>query len=167
VNTWLELLKNDDYLGIKKYIKNGADLEETNESGESVLACSLRAHCDMETMMLLIDNGADIFDFDDEGVSIFDMAITYGNIGMLNYLLEQGIDVNRTTRRSGFTPLMAAVCYGRVEIVKILITKGVNQKIKDTKGFSAVDFARKMNKKSILALLDVDENEAINTGYAR
>jgi len=51
--------------------------------------------------------------------------------------------------------------------VKILITKGVNQKTKDTKGFSAVDFARKMNKKSILALLDVDANEAINTGYAR
>ena len=167
MNRWLELLKNDDYLGIKKYIKNGADLEETNESGESVLACSLRAHCEMETMMLLIENGADIFDFDDEGVSIFDMAITYGHMGMLNYLLEQGVDVNATTRRSGFTPLMAAVCYGRVEIVKVLITQDVNQKTKDTKGFTAVDFARKMNKKSILALLNIDENAIPNTGYAR
>ena len=167
MNTWLELLKNDDYLGIKKYIKNGGDLEETNESGESVLACSLRAHCDMETMMLLIESGADIFDFDDEGVSIFDMAITYGNIEMLNHLLEQGVDVNTTTRRSGFTPLMAAVCYGRVEIVEILIAQGVNQKVQDSKGFTAIDFARKMNKKSILKLLDIDENEPANRGYAR
>ncbi|MFK5937351.1 MAG: ankyrin repeat domain-containing protein [Sulfurimonas sp.] len=167
MNTWLELLKNDDYIGIKKYIKNGANLEDANESGESVLACSLRTHCEMETIMLLVESGADIFNFDDEGVSIFDMAITYGNIGMLNYLLENGIDINATTRRSGFTPLMAAVCYGRVEIVKILITRGVNQKTQDTKGFAAVDFARKMNKKSILALLEVDENEAANRGYAR
>jgi len=167
VNTWLELLNSDNYLGIKKHIKNGADLEETNEAGESVLACSLRAQCDMETIMLLIDNGADIFDFDNEGVSIFDMAITYGNIAMLNYLLEQGVDINATTRRSGFTPLMAAVCYGRNEIVKILIAQGVNQKAKDTKGFTAVDFARKMNKKSILSLLDVDENTPLNTGYAK
>jgi ankyrin repeat protein len=167
VNTWLELLKNDDYLGIKKYIKNGADLEETNESGESVLACSLRANCGMETMMLLIESGADIFDFDEEGVSIFDMAITYDNVEILNYLLEQGINVNATTRKSGFTPLMAAVCYGRIEIVKILITQGVNQKTQDNKGFTAVDFARKMNKKSILALLEIDENAPRNTGYAR
>jgi ankyrin repeat protein len=167
VNTWLELLKNNDYLGIKKYIQNGGDLKETNEAGESVLACSIRAHCDMETIKLLIKHGADIFDFDDEGVSIFDIAITYGNIEMLEYLLGQGVNVNATTRRSGFTPLMAAVCYGRVEIVKTLIAQGVNQKAQDSKGFTAVDFARKMNKKSILTLLSIDDNAIPNTGHAR
>jgi len=30
-----------------------------------------------------------------------------------------------------------------------------------------MDFARKMNKKSILALFDYDENTPKNTGYAR
>ncbi len=167
MNKWIELLKNDDYIGIKKYIKNGGNLNETNETGESVLACSLREHCDIETIMLLIESGADVFEFDDEGVSVFDMAVTYGNIEVFNYLLEQGININATTRRSGFTPLMAAVCYGRVDIVKILITKGAKQDVKDLKGFRAVDFARKMNKKSILKLLDVDENEPVNMGYAR
>jgi ankyrin repeat protein len=167
MNKWLELLKKDDYLGIKKYIKNGANIEETNEAGESVLACALRARCDFDTLMLLIDNGADKFDFDDEGVSIFDMAITYDNIEMVEYLLEQGVDVNTTSRRSGFTALMAAACYGRVEIVQILIKRGANQNATDSKGFKAVDFARKMNKKSILALLDFDESDPKNTAYAR
>jgi len=167
VNRWIELLKNDNYLGIKKYIKNGGDLSETNETGESVLAYSLREHCNIETIMLLIDKGADVFEFDDEGVSIFDMSITYGNIDMFNYLLEKGVDINATTRRSGFTPLMAAVCYGRIDIVKILISKGVKQEVKDLKGFRAIDFARKMNKKSILKLLDFDDNEVVNMGYAR
>lgn len=167
MNTWLELLQNDDYLGIKKYIKSGGDLSETNESGESVLACALRAQCSHETIMLLIQSGADIFDFDHEGVSIFDMAITYDNIEMVQYLIEQGKDVNKTTRRSGFTALMGAACYGRVEIAKILLENRADQYVKDLKGFSAMDFARKMNKKSILALFDYDENTPKNTGYAR
>ncbi|QOP45645.1 ankyrin repeat domain-containing protein [Sulfurimonas paralvinellae] len=167
MNKWLELLKSDDYLGIKKHIKKGADLQETNEAGESVLACALRAGCSIETLMLLVESGADIFDFDDEGVSIFDMAITYDNIHMVSYLLEQGIDVNKTTRKSGFTALMAAACYGRVEIIKLLLENGANQYAKDSKGFSAIDFARKMNKKSVLALLDYDPEAPKNTDYAR
>jgi len=167
MNKWLELLKNDDYLGIKKYIKNGADLSETNEAGESVLACALRARCDFDTLMLLIESGSDKFDFDDEGVSILDMAITYDNLEMVKYLIEQGIDINKTTRRSGFTALMAAACYGRIEIAKYLIENGADQELSDAKGFRAVDFARKMNKKSILELLEYDVRDPKNTAYAR
>lgn len=167
MNKWLELFKNNDYIGVKKYLKDGADLEERNDIGESVLACALRARCDMDLLMLLIESGADIFDFDEEGVSIFDMAITYDNVDMVNYLIENGMDVNQTNRRSGFTSLMAAACYGRVKIVKILLENNVNQTAKDSKGFSAIDFARKMNKKSVLELLDYDENDPKNTSYTR
>jgi len=167
VHIWLELLKSDDYLGLKKHIKNGADLTKTNEAGESVLTCALRARCDKETLMLLIDNGADIFAVDDEGVSVFDMAITYDNLDMVNYLLEKGQDVNKTTRKSGFTALMCAACYGRVAIAKVLLDHGADQYARDKKGFSAIDFARKMNKKSILELLDYDPNAPKNTGYAK
>jgi ankyrin repeat protein len=62
---------------------------------------------------------------------------------------------------------MAAACYGRVEIVQILLDYGVDQKAKDSKGFTAIDFARKMNKKSILKLLEYDESIPKNSGYAR
>ena len=167
MNKWLELLKNNDYLGIKKYIKNGANLEETNDIGESVLACALRARCDFDTLMLLINNGADEFDFDDEGVSILDMAVTYDNIEMVNYLITQGINLNKTNRKSGFTALMAAACYGRIEIAKVFLEQGIDQAAVDAKGFRAVDFARKMNKKSVLALLEYDVNDPKNTGHAR
>ena len=167
MNKWLELLNKQDFIGIKKYLKYGADIDETNESGESVLACAIRANCEQDILKLLIDNGADIFDFDDEGVSIFDIAVTYDNSEMINLLLEKGIDVNKTSRRSGFTALMAASCYGRVEIVKILLANGADQTLRDSKGFSAIDFARKMNKKSVLVLLDYDADANQNRGYAR
>ena len=167
VNKWLEYLRNNDYLSVKKYIKEGADLNETNESGESVLACALRSQCDTDLLMLLVENGADIFEFDEEGVSIFDMAITYDNVDMVKYIIAQGVDVNKTSRRSGFTSLMGASCYGRVEIVKILLENGADKEAVDSKGFNATDFARKMNKKSVLELLDYDENSPRNTTYAR
>lgn len=167
MGTWLEYLRNNDFLSIKKYIKDGGDVNDSNESGESVLACALRSRCDDDLLMLLIDSGADIFDFDEEGVSIFDMAITYGNKEMVSYIIKEGIDVNKTNRRSGFTPLMAAACYGRVEIAKMLLQGGADKEKIDIKGFTATDFARKMNKKSVLALLDFDKNSPRNTTYAR
>jgi len=167
MGSWLEYLKNNDYIGIKKHLKDGADLQETNDIGESVLACAIRARCDIEILMLLIESGADIFDFDEEGVSILDIAITYDNLEIVNYLINQGININTTNRRSGFTSLMAAACYGRVEIMKVLLQEGADQKLKDTKGFTAIDFARKMNKKSVLALLDYDADEEQNRSVAK
>ncbi len=167
MNKWIEFLKKNDLIGIKKYIKDGADINEANESGESVLASSLRYRCDFDLVMLLIDNSADIFDFDEEGVSIFDMAVTYDNIEVVKYLISQGVDVNTTQRKSKFTPLMAAVCYGRVDMVEFLIEQGANIKAVDAKGISVIDFARKMNKKTILNLLGYDKEAPINRNYAR
>jgi ankyrin repeat protein len=167
MNKWLELLKKNDYLGVKKYIRSGADLSQKNEIGEGVLACALRAGVDEELLMLLIESGADIFDIDDEGVSVFDIAITYDNVMMVEYLLKKGVDVNQTARKSNFTALMAAACYGRVSIAKILLDAGASLELKDSKGFTAIDFARKMNKKSILKLFNYDESLPENRNYAR
>jgi ankyrin repeat protein len=167
MNKWLELLKKNDYLGVKQYIKSGALLDETNEIGEGVLVSAIRAGCDMDLIMLLIENGADIYALDDEGVSVFDIAITYDNLEMVEYLIDKGIDINKTARKSQFTALMAAACYGRVDIAKRLLEEGASLEAKDLKGFTAIDFARKMNKKSILKLFNYDENAPKNKNYAR
>jgi len=167
MNKWIEFLKNNDFIGVKKYIKNGADVNDVNDSEESVLSLALRYKCDSELMMLLIEAGADIYDFDEDGVSVFDIAIAYDNLEIVKYIINKGIDVNKTQRKSGFTPLMSAACYGRTEIAKILIEYGANTKAVDSKGISVTDFARKMNKKSILLLLDYDPKAPRNTTYAR
>jgi len=167
MNKWIEILKNNDYLGVKKLIRDGGDVNDATESEESVLAFALRCRCDMDLLMLLVDAGADILDFDEEGVSIFDMAITYDNLEMVEYMIDKGIDVTKTYRRSGFTALMAASCYGRVEIAKVLLEHGADINRVDSKGFNSIDFARKMNKKSILELFEYDRDAPRNKGYAR
>jgi ankyrin repeat protein len=154
LQTWIKLLESNDFIGIKKYIKSGADVNEVNEQEESVLAIALRSRCDQEIIDMLIESGADLSEVDEEGVSIFDYTITYNNMVLFQKFLDNKIDVNHTLRKSRFTPLMAAICYSRSEMAEALIKCGANKEAVDFKGFKAVDFARKMNKKNMLKLLE-------------
>lgn len=150
---WIELFERNDYLGVKKYLQEGGDIHEENEGGESVLVQAIRKKCDQEIVDLLLEHGADLQDFDNEGVSVFDFAVMYNNGYLVDLLLEQGFNVNRTMRRSGFTPLMGAVCYGRTEMVEKILAAGADLETTDTFGLKAADYARKMQKTSIQELL--------------
>lgn len=158
---WIDLLKANNYLGVKQYLKNGGNPNDEEENGESVLCFALRYHCDEDLLDLLIDEGANIHHCDHEGVSVFDVAVTYNNLRLIEKLIADGFDVHTPTRRSGFSPLMGAVCYGRIEVIKKLLEMGVDVRAQDGHGLSAIDFARKMHKKSILALLEGDRDGAI------
>lgn len=151
---WITVLQNNDYLAAKKLIKEGADLNDRTEAGESVLAYALKSRVDQDMLELLIDNGADLFYQDDEGVSIFDFAITYNNMYIIKLLMEKGKDINETTRKSGFTPLMAAVCYGRHDILRLLLEAGADVNAVESKGLTALGFAKKMHKNSMIKLLE-------------
>lgn len=158
---WIELLKANNYIGVKQYLKNGANPNDEEENGESVICFAMRYHCDQDIIDVLIDNGADLFHTDHEGVSVFDVAVTYNNLSLIEHLLREGFDVNHATRNSGFTPLMGAVCYGRTDIIKKMLELGVDVSARDSHGFSAIDFARKMHKKSILALLEGEKDGTV------
>jgi ankyrin repeat protein len=151
---WIELLEHNDYVGVKKYLKEGGDVDEENENGESVLLQAIRKKCDDDIIDLLLENGADLNDFDNEGVSVFDFAVMYNNGRIVDMLLEQGADVNRTQRRSRFTLLMGAVCYGRTDIAKKLLAAGADKEAEDDHGLKARDYARKMQKKAMMELLE-------------
>lgn len=150
---WIELFERNDYLGVKKHIGEGGDLSEENEAGESVLVQAIRKKVDDDIIALLIEKGADLHDFDNEGVSIFDFAVMYNNGKIVDRLLEEGFDVNATSRRSRFTPLMGAVCYGRIDMVKKILAAGADKTAIDSYGMCAEDYARKMHKKAMLELL--------------
>lgn len=151
---WSTLLHSNDYLGLKKHLKNGADVNEKGEQGESVLSQAIRLRCDEELLELLVDAGADLFDVDEEGVSVFDVAVTYNNPMMVKRIIDAGIDVNETRRNSGFTPLMAAVCYNRREIVELLLDNGADKSLRDRLGLTGADYAKKTHRKQMLKLLE-------------
>lgn len=102
----------------------------------------------------LIKEGGDVNAHNEHEESVLAYAITYNHIPIVKRLIEEGIDVNSTQRKSGFTPLMGGVCYGRKEIVQLLLEHGAKVEASGSKGFTAADFARKMHNKSLLPLLE-------------
>ena len=153
---WLRSIKENDYLKIKALIKEYADELNScfNDHGESILALAIRYRCDDEILELLVKSGADIYRVDDEGVGILDFAATHNNFFMVKYLVEQGFDVNKTKRKSGFTPLMCAICYDNPQMATLLLDLGADINGVDSKGFSAYMFANKMKKKNMIKLLE-------------
>lgn len=77
-------------------------------------------------------------------VSPFCMAIVKGDFETVKKLIDMGADVN--AKSNGLTPLMYAAKFNRVEILNLLIEKGVNLKAKDSKkGYTALKFAELSN----------------------
>ena len=151
---WLKPLEDNDYIGIKKLISSGSDIQACTDHEESVLALAIKMKCDDDIIELLMQKGADIHHCDDEGVSMLDFAIAADNCDLVKKLIEEGLPVDKTERNSGFTPVMAAVCYNRYEILQYLLeSKKADLALRDTSGFSAYTFAKKMRKQKMMDIL--------------
>lgn len=66
-------------------------------------------------------------------------AIVKGDLATVKKFVEYGSDVNELS--NGLTPLMLAARYNKVEILKFLMEKGADKKIKDERGNTALNYA--------------------------
>ncbi len=154
-----KIICDDNYLQLKKEISNGIDINqivenEDNENEEFLIFYALHKKCSFETLKLMVENGVDLEYTDKEGVGILDEAIVFGDIEFIKYLLiEKKMDVNKTKRKSGLTPIIQAVCYGNIELVKLLISYGADIDTKDNLNLSALDYARKLQQKKMFQFL--------------
>jgi ankyrin repeat protein len=156
----MQAICEDNYLQVKKLIKNGIDINEIienedNENDECLMFYAIHKKCSFETLKLMIENGVDIEFTDSHGVGLLDEAIVSGNMEFITYLLdEQNLNPNQTKRKSGLTPLIQASCYGNIDLVKLLISHGADVNIKDKLNLSATDYARKLQRKKMQQFLE-------------
>ena len=66
-------------------------------------------------------------------------AILKGDLATVKKFIDYGANVNEFS--NGLTPLMFAARYNKVEILKFLLEKGADKKIKDEKGNTALKYA--------------------------
>ena len=156
----MQAICEDNYLQIKKLIKDGVDINEIienedNENDECLMFYALHKKCSFETLKFMVENGVDIEFADPHGVGLLDEAIVLGNIEFITYLLdEKNMDANKTKRKSGLTPLIQASCYGNIDLVKLLISHGADVNVKDGLNLSASDYARKLQRKKMQQFLE-------------
>jgi ankyrin repeat protein len=101
----------------------------------------------------LLDKGASVND-DDHGSTPLMAA---GDAATAQALLAGGAHVNAKVRYTGMTPLMSQAKDGHTDVVKLLLEKGADPRIKDSEGRTALDYARRANHPDVAELLTATE----------
>lgn len=85
-------------------------------------------------------------------VSPFCMSIVKGDIETVKKLIDLGVDINE--KSNGLTPAMYAAKFNKTEILKLLVSKGANLKVKSDDGYRALKYAQLSHAKESLAYLE-------------
>ena len=133
-------------------INKGADFNVTNMAGHTpMMICVKNGLIDIAE--LLIQKGDDIHKPSPENEeSLLATAVWENQEEMAKWLLEKGIDVNKTDVL-GWTPLMISACLGLTDITKILLSFGADKDKRQQRNWTALDLATFYNHADIVELL--------------
>lgn len=103
------------------------------------------------------ENGNVHIDYSDEmGQSLLNWACAFGTTEMVEYLCARGADVNMGVRSSS---LHYAACFGRPDIVRVLLRYNANPHLQDEEGKLPIDKAREKsndnNHQEVVQILSV------------
>ncbi|MCP4748815.1 MAG: ankyrin repeat domain-containing protein [Desulfobacteraceae bacterium] len=118
-----DAIRNGDVKWAKKWIDAGADVNQADNNGITLL--HLAAHeGHIEVVKLLLSHpNIDVNQADNNGITLLHLAARRGHVEIVKLLLSRpGIDVNKADNY-GWTPLSMAAGRGHVEIVKFLLSR--------------------------------------------
>ncbi len=157
----IKALDEGNILKVKQAIKAGEDMNQiimvgVDEDEESTLLFyALRQRVECDIIRLLVDSGADVSFLNEDGMSVLDEAVIFGDLEILSYLSdEKSLDITSTQRKSGFTPFMQACCYNNLDVAEFILARGGDAYVKDNNGMSAFDYARRLRKKKVQEFLE-------------
>lgn len=144
---------------IKFLISRGANINATRNTGHTALMVASKTGSE-KVVEYLIQNGADINLITNEGADAFIYATQYGNVPCAALLLEAGADINHMDKDG--TALHNATREEKYDSVKFLLDKGIDYKLKNPAGETALDIAKKKDNKRIIALLQNAKGNVTN-----
>ncbi len=118
---------------IKLFLEYGADINAVNGVEEN---CLFRTY-DIEVVKFLIKNGANVNQKNYLGLIPLNHFLWY--LDLVKIYVENGSNINNIDE-FGWPLLFHALMDDNIEIVKYLIEKGINVKVKDKQGMNALIF---------------------------
>ena len=154
-----------DVQSIKKLLKAGSDINKPTSSGSTLLHIAASYGHKNATELLLV-SGANINVIDDQGRTPLFKAVGSRNKETVELLIAKGADINTDT---GLHRLAVAYSYSdwseeeqkqekvrrseKIEIAKLLISKGVDVNWKNNRGYNALHDAAQTGHEEMAALL--------------
>ncbi|MFA5999313.1 MAG: ankyrin repeat domain-containing protein [Candidatus Babeliales bacterium] len=90
----------------------------------------------LEIVKQLITKGVDINAIDSNGA--FALFLAHDSAEMVQFLINNGADVNMQSLKTNFTALMGAALMGKYEIAKMLLASGADVHMKNSDGRTAL-----------------------------
>jgi cytohesin len=87
------------------------------------------------------------------GTPLHDAALG-GSVDVINLLLDRGANINAADREAGATPLMLAASLDRASAIAALLKRGADPALKDARGMTALDRAKKTEDPETIHLLE-------------
>jgi len=143
---------------LKKTIKQGVDVNERSQEGNTALILAA-ANNHPEVIQLLLSNPAiDVNMQNNAGKTALILAATKGYLGIVELLLgNPTIDLNiqdfTSQGEPNWTALMLAAMKGYEDIVRLLITHGADVNKVTARGHTALTYAVEYDYSTIVALL--------------
>ena len=106
-------------------VNKGADIHAADNNGMTALMYA-SSRGDMNVITFLVDRGADVNAADKRGdTALSRVVMTSYNSEMAEYLISHGAYVD-TIDNDGITPLLCAVMFDKLDMVKLLVNNGAN-----------------------------------------
>jgi ankyrin repeat protein len=156
-------IENDSVSKVKSLIKEGVDLNKPILIGEEYeleeyddiapFFYAIRKRASLDMLKLFLENGVELMKTDSDGISALDIAIKFKRKEVILFCVENGFDLNTTSRKSGITPVMLAACFSDIEMMQMLLDGGGKINAIDKAGMSPKDYSKKLGQKKMTEFL--------------
>jgi ankyrin repeat protein/flagellar basal body-associated protein FliL len=119
---------------------------------EKLLSAAKYGSGDIETIKLLLENGANVKAKDVNGNTALAFASREGHSDAIRYLLDKGAEINLKDN-DGTTALMMAAARGQMDAVKLLLDKGADITANNNTGMTALIMAAMSGETDAVKLL--------------
>ncbi len=133
---------------VKEYIKQGADINERNDQGETVLNRAA-AEGNIEMLKALIEANADLLLPNRDGLSPLHRAAANGHAKAVQLLIDAGALVESQNDK-GETPLIMAADQGHRDVVDVLLKAGADPFVSDIQNKNALHKAAEKGHEEVV-----------------